>query len=166
MQTYQTTSSAVRLVILFFFLSFSFITYRSCKHLDSKHTVFGKIVGGLDTLAAIERIETDNKDKPIEDIIIQKAAVFVDPFTEVDEQLAKERKEETAKTREKELSLLEKKKKADTGLKVYTKGVGKFINPQLKKEARKADDIEESTSEVPKKKKKEVKNSLNDFSAW
>ena len=36
-----------------------FITYRSCKHLDSKHTVFGRIVGGLDTLANLERIETD-----------------------------------------------------------------------------------------------------------
>ena len=49
-----------------------FITYRSCKHLDSKHTVFGRIVGGLDTLANLERIETDNKDVPIEEIIVQR----------------------------------------------------------------------------------------------
>ena len=63
------------------------MTYRSCKHLDGKHTVFGKIVGGLDSLSAIEKIETDNKDKPIEDIIIQRANVFVDPFADVDQEL-------------------------------------------------------------------------------
>lgn len=87
-------------------------------------------------MAAMEKIEVDNKDKPIEDIILFKTNVFVDPFTEVDEELAKERAVELAKTKEKELSLMEKKKKAETGLKVYSQGVGKFINPLLKKEAR------------------------------
>ena len=141
-----------------------FITYRSCKHLDGKHSVFGKIVGGLDTLGAMEKIETDNKDKPIEDIFILKANVFVDPFTEVDEELAKERAVEIAKTKETEVKLKEKKKRAETELKVYTKGVGKFINPTLKKEARKWDD---SALNAPAaKKKKELKKSLNDFSAW
>ena len=130
--------------------------------LDQKHSVFGKIVGGLDTLSAIERIETDNKDKPIEEIIIQRASVFVDPFTEADEQLAKERSEEMAKTKEKEVSLEEKKKKTDSGVKVYSKGIGKFINPKLIKDARSVEEPEE----VPKKKRKEVKSSLNDFSAW
>ena len=66
---------------------FSFITYRSCKHLDNKHTVFGKLVGGMDTLANLERVQTDNKDKPIEDLIIERTSVFVDPFTEVDEEV-------------------------------------------------------------------------------
>ena len=113
-------------------------------------------------MSAIEKIETDNKDKPIEDIIIQRANVFVDPFADVDQELAKERAEELAKTKEKEMSLQEKKKKVDTGIKVYSKGIGKFINPKLKKEARTFDE----PSEVPKKKKKDVKSSLNDFSAW
>ena len=65
----------------------SFITYRSCKHLDNKHTVFGKLVGGMETLSAMERVNTDNKDRPIEDVVIERAAVFVDPFAEVDEQV-------------------------------------------------------------------------------
>lgn len=47
------------------------------------------MVGGLDTLANLERIEVDNKDRPIEDLIIQKVHVFVDPFTEVDEEVRK-----------------------------------------------------------------------------
>ena len=74
--------------IRFIFLNsvYSFITFRSCKHLDGKHSIFGKIVGGAETtLSAIESVETDNKDKPIEEIIIQKAQVFVDPFAEADE---------------------------------------------------------------------------------
>lgn len=67
---------------------FSFITYRSCRHLDGKHTVFGKIVGGIDTLTAIERIEVDNRDRPIEDVILIGAQVFVDPYQEADEQVS------------------------------------------------------------------------------
>ena len=47
-----------------------YITYRSCKHLDNKHTIFGKLVGGMETLDAIERVGTDNKDAPVEEIKI------------------------------------------------------------------------------------------------
>lgn len=66
------------------YLLYSFITYRSCTHLDGKHSIFGRVVGGLSTLSAMEAIETDNKDIPIEDIIIQDTTVFVDPFKEAD----------------------------------------------------------------------------------
>lgn len=66
---------------------YSFITYRSCKHLDNKHTVFGRIVGGFETLNAIEEIEVDNKDRPITDINILQTYVFVDPFQEVDDKV-------------------------------------------------------------------------------
>lgn len=72
---------------LFFFVSRSFITFRSCRHLDNKHTVFGKIVGGMETLNAIEQVEVDNKDRPIENIVILKAQVFVDPYQEADDQV-------------------------------------------------------------------------------
>ena len=89
----------------------------------------------------------------------------MDPFTEVDEQLAKERAEELAKTREKEQNLNAKKKQVDSaGLKAYSKGVGKFINPNLKKKAQKIDDEDLATPVV--KKKKQIKNSMNDFSGW
>lgn len=110
--------------------NYSFITFRSCRHLDRKHTVFGKIVGGLETLNAIEKIEVDNKDRPIEDIIIQKAQVFVDPFQEADEQLAAERAAEIER-----LAQEAAKNKSDNEagkndvLKVYRSGVGKYIKP-------------------------------------
>lgn len=67
---------------------FSFITFRSCKQLDGKHTIFGKLVGGMDTLTNIEQVEVDNKDRPIYDIEIQVAQVFVDPFAEAEEEVS------------------------------------------------------------------------------
>lgn len=41
-----------------------FITYRPCTYLDKKHTVFGHVVGGMDTLANMESIETGAEDRP------------------------------------------------------------------------------------------------------
>uniref|UniRef100_A0A6P7GE97 RING-type E3 ubiquitin-protein ligase PPIL2 n=1 Tax=Diabrotica virgifera virgifera TaxID=50390 RepID=A0A6P7GE97_DIAVI len=79
-----------------------FITYRSCKHLDNKHTIFGRVVGGMDTLNDMEKIEVDNKDRPIEDIIILKAQIFGNPYDEADEQLAKERQDELDRLKEEE----------------------------------------------------------------
>jgi len=49
--------------------------------------VFGRIVGGFETLNAIEEIEVDNKDQPINDINIIQTHVFVDPFQEVDDKV-------------------------------------------------------------------------------
>lgn len=113
---------------------FSFITFRSCRSLDGKHTVFGKLVGGAETLTELEKIEVDNKDRPIEDIIIQKVHVFVDPYEEVDEQLAKERAEAAALKASEEKALAgtsstaDKKKKDATKLTVFREGVGKYLN--------------------------------------
>ncbi|GAA52686.1 peptidyl-prolyl cis-trans isomerase-like 2 [Clonorchis sinensis] len=69
----------------------SFITFRKCKHLDKKHTVFGKVVGGMETLNKVEMLETDKDDRPLEEIQILNCEVFVDPFKDVEEMLAKER---------------------------------------------------------------------------
>lgn len=108
---------------LYDFLLSSFITFRSCKHLDQKHTVFGRVVGGLETLSEIEKIETDNKDKPIEDILFVSAHIFTDPFEELDEQIAAE------KAKEAETLAESKKSKPKTEpLKVYREGAGKYIN--------------------------------------
>jgi len=107
----------------------SYITYRSCKHLDGKHTVFGRVVGGLDTLSAMEKVEVDNKDNPIEDIVILDAQVFVDPFEEVDAILAEERARVIAEAAEQKRLQADKNKKAEPEkLKAYGSGVGKYIN--------------------------------------
>jgi peptidyl-prolyl cis-trans isomerase-like protein 2 len=61
-------------------LSISFITYRPVPHLDRKHTVFGKVVGGLEVLDKMEETPTDHDEKPVNDIKINSIIIFVDPF--------------------------------------------------------------------------------------
>ncbi|XP_047527968.1 RING-type E3 ubiquitin-protein ligase PPIL2 [Vanessa atalanta] len=140
-----------------------FITFRSCKQLDGKHTIFGKLVGGLDTLSAMEQIEVDNKDRPIQDIIIEVAQVFVDPFAEAEEQLALERAEEMKK-RAAEQELGVKPKKGSTQpLKVFRDGVGKYLNLQEEPSTSKPS----VNQEVPAKKaKKDGKYNFGTFESW
>jgi len=47
-----------------------YITYKSCAHLNYKHSVFGRVVGGFEVLSAIERIDTDDDDRPTEEVKI------------------------------------------------------------------------------------------------
>lgn len=134
-----------------------FITYRSCKHLDGKHTIFGKLVGGLEILTEMERIEVDNKDNPIEDIVVQKAQIFVDPFAEADEQLAKERADELARAAKAEQEKVPKPRKQP--LTVFRSGVGKYLN--LKEPAPST-----SNEAGPSKKRKEKPGNFGSFSNW
>ncbi|KAH6882962.1 cyclophilin-like domain-containing protein [Alternaria rosae] len=76
-----------------------FITYRAVPHLDRKHTIFARVVGGLDTtLRSMEVAEVGEKDKPVDDIEILDVVVFVDPF----EEWQKERKDKENKDLEAE----------------------------------------------------------------
>lgn len=70
-----------------------FILYKSATHLNYKHTVFGGVVGGLTTLAAMEKVPVDDNDRPVEEIKITGVTVFVNPYSEPDE----EEEEEKAK---------------------------------------------------------------------
>lgn len=40
-----------------------YITFSSCPHLDRKHTVFGRVVGGMDALDRIEHVPADKGTK-------------------------------------------------------------------------------------------------------
>jgi peptidylprolyl isomerase domain and WD repeat-containing protein 1 len=42
-----------------------FITTAPIGRLDNKHTVFGRVESGMDTVMAIERLDTDRDDRPI-----------------------------------------------------------------------------------------------------
>ncbi|KAK3380343.1 hypothetical protein B0T24DRAFT_647605 [Lasiosphaeria ovina] len=60
-----------------------FITYRPAPHLDHKHTIFGRVVDGLDVLDKMEATPTDpDSARPLADIVIRDVVVFVDPFAE------------------------------------------------------------------------------------
>ncbi|XP_047988392.1 RING-type E3 ubiquitin-protein ligase PPIL2 [Leguminivora glycinivorella] len=137
-----------------------FITFRSCKQLDGKHTIFGKLVGGVDTLNTMEQIGVDNKDRPIHDIIIEAAQVFVDPFAEAEEQLMEERAAELKKQSEESGPGVKPKKASTQPLKVFRTGVGKYLNLEPSSSKPKPD-------ETPAKKpKKEGNYKFGSFDAW
>lgn len=74
-----------------------FITYRPAKHLDRKHTIFGRVVGGLDVLQKLENVPVDESDRPLDDLVMDNVVIFVDPFEEFQKQ--KREKDETEKER-------------------------------------------------------------------
>ena len=46
-----------------------FIAYAKQPHLDSKYTIFGKVIDGQDsTLDAMERVPVNNKNRPLSEI--------------------------------------------------------------------------------------------------
>lgn len=47
-----------------------FITTVPTPWLDNKHTVFGRVVGGMEVVMAIEGVKTDELDRPLEEVKI------------------------------------------------------------------------------------------------
>jgi peptidyl-prolyl cis-trans isomerase B (cyclophilin B) len=51
---------------------FFIVTVDAAPWLDGKHTVFGRVAGGMDTVDAIEGVPTDGRDRPQEPAGIEK----------------------------------------------------------------------------------------------
>jgi cyclophilin family peptidyl-prolyl cis-trans isomerase len=51
---------------------FFIVTADAASWLDGKHTVFGRVTGGMDAVDAIEGTETDAGDKPLGDVVIER----------------------------------------------------------------------------------------------
>jgi peptidyl-prolyl cis-trans isomerase B (cyclophilin B) len=50
---------------------FFIVTTDAAPWLDGKHTVFGRVAGGMDTVDAIEGLPTDGRDRPLEPPVIE-----------------------------------------------------------------------------------------------
>ncbi|KAI9841486.1 MAG: Peptidyl-prolyl cis-trans isomerase cyp8 [Thelocarpon superellum] len=153
-----------------------FITYRPAKHLDRKHTIFGRVVGGMETLSRLEHVPTES-DRPVEEITMKTVVVFVDPF----EEFQKQRKEKDEREREKEeiqrSGGAEDEKVTWTGKRIRADGtvenrveeqvgVGKYLTgaegtPQAGGEADDADHLSE-----PTKKKMKGNGGFGNFDGW
>lgn len=147
-----------------------FILFKSARHLDFKHTVFGRVVGGFETLTAMERVATDDEDRPLQEIKITGATVFVNPYKDM---LEEQKKKTELKEKAAAAGFLEHVAK-DTPLASWLSAeeasggpkngpaVGKYIG---KATSRLHANLPEAT-EVPAKKPKVAGNQLVNFDAW
>lgn len=160
-----------------------FITFRETPHLNNKHTVFGKLVGGEDVLNALERIPIrPGGDTPTKTITITGVQVLQDPFEEYQARLAAKlaRSDQSAEAQAKRAAAREKREKdrttwlgTDLGSKTESReerearkrkaeddGVGKYI-AQAKGKAPKVAPVE-----FGQEKKKRKPGGFGDFSGW
>jgi peptidyl-prolyl cis-trans isomerase B (cyclophilin B) len=54
---------------------FFIVTTEAAPWLDGKHTVFGRVDSGLETVDAIEGVETGAGDRPVEPVVIERVEV-------------------------------------------------------------------------------------------
>jgi cyclophilin family peptidyl-prolyl cis-trans isomerase len=51
---------------------FFIVTTEAASWLDGKHTVFGRVSDGMDVVDAISALETDARDRPTTDVVIER----------------------------------------------------------------------------------------------
>jgi peptidyl-prolyl cis-trans isomerase B (cyclophilin B) len=54
---------------------FFIVTTDAASWLDGKHTVFGRVTDGMDVVDTISALETDARDRPREDVVIERVDV-------------------------------------------------------------------------------------------
>lgn len=60
-----------------------FVTYAKQPHLDSKYTIFGKVIDGADsTLDSMERVPVDGKNRPKEEIRTLEVIIHANPLAQ------------------------------------------------------------------------------------
>ena len=85
-----------------------FLTFKPTPHLNGKHVVFGRVVGGMDVVRDMEKVQTGAADKPVDDVVIAACGVLDD---------VSDGKPPSAKKAQKEAKKAQKKEKKEKGKK-------------------------------------------------
>ncbi|GJE85737.1 cyclophilin-like protein [Phanerochaete sordida] len=144
-----------------------YVTFKPAPHLDKKHTVFGKLVGGEDVLDALENLSVKpGTERPAKPVTITEVIIYQDPFEEYKERQAKRRAkkaggesvvEQPTKTVDSEMNWFGEKVGAEkVGRGTTGGGVGKYLQlggaAPVKRPA--AAPAAPGVAEEPKKKRK------------
>jgi len=62
-----------------------FLTFAATPHLDRKHSIFGRVVQGIEVLREMKKVPTDKKDRPAHEITISSIDVLVNPAKEAED---------------------------------------------------------------------------------
>ncbi len=52
-----------------------FITLAATKWLNGNHTIFGKVINGMDVVKAIGRVKKDGQDRPYADVVMESVTI-------------------------------------------------------------------------------------------
>lgn len=53
----------------------AYTTVGGTPHLDGAYTVFGEVLEGIEVVDAIQKVETDRSDRPLQDVVIKKMTI-------------------------------------------------------------------------------------------
>lgn len=151
-----------------------FITYKPAKHLDRKHTIFGKVVDGLGVLDTMEVTPVDEANRPLKEILIREVIVFLDPFEEFLKQRDQQEKAEALKAEIQRQGGTDDDKTTWTGKRIrgdgtveQAGGVGKYLKGALTSQSEGAAGTEDPIVEEWEPSKKKVKTGgFGNFDNW
>ncbi|RKO94891.1 cyclophilin-like protein, partial [Caulochytrium protostelioides] len=59
-----------------------YICYAKQPHLDSKNTVFGRVIDGWDTLETLEHVAVDAKSRPVTPVYLRSVTIHANPVAQ------------------------------------------------------------------------------------
>jgi len=156
-----------------------FFTFKAASHLDRKHTVFGKLVGGEEVLDALENIGVKpGTERPAKPIRITEVNIYQDPFEQYKNRQQKRRARQAAAAAGEKTDESQAKTKDDEvnwfGLKVGSDkngvggigggGVGKYLNVNTASAKRPAESMLDAGLSEDGKKKRKI--GFGNFDGW